>query len=125
MAEERQLSFPTPAVPSLSVIVLMFNQVDVSRQCVEELHRGWDPNWDLHLVNNASTFYPTEMGEITPAHFDDLMGSNFKGPLFLSQAAWPALRAAGGAIVNIVDIHAKMPRRHYSVYCCAKAALRM
>lgn len=77
------------------------------------------------LVNNASTFYPTPIGEITPAAWDDLMGSNVKVPLFLSQAAAPALRKSSGLIVNIVDIHALRPLRNYTVYCAAKAALHM
>ena len=74
------------------------------------------------LVNNASTFYPTPIGEITEAHWDDLVGSNFKVPLFLSQEAVPHLREAGGSIVNIVDIHARRPLRDHPVYGPAKAA---
>ena len=77
------------------------------------------------LVNNASSFYPTPVGEITPAAWDDLMGSNLKVPLFLSQAAAPALRQARGLIVNIVDIHSLRPLRNYTVYCAAKAGLHM
>jgi pteridine reductase len=77
------------------------------------------------LVNNASTFYPTPIGEITEAHWEDLVGSNFKVPLFLSQAAVPHLRDAGGSIVNIVDIHAQRPLRDHPVYGPAKAALGM
>jgi len=77
------------------------------------------------LVNNASTFYPTPVGEITPGAWDDLMGSNVKAPLFLSQAAAPALRKARGLILNIVDIHALRPLRHFTVYCAAKASLQM
>jgi pteridine reductase len=77
------------------------------------------------LVNNASTFYPTKIGEITPAAWDDLMGTNVKVPLFLSQAAAPALRKSRGLILNIVDIHAWRPLRDYPVYCAAKAALQM
>ena len=45
------------------------------------------------LVNNASSFYPTPIGSITAAQFDDLIGTNLRAPLFLSQAAAPALRA--------------------------------
>ncbi|MEJ2297811.1 MAG: SDR family NAD(P)-dependent oxidoreductase, partial [Woeseiaceae bacterium] len=63
------------------------------------------------LVNNASTFYATPVGEITEHHWNDLVGSNFKAPLFLSQAAAPHLGAAGGSIVHIVDIHAQRPLR--------------
>jgi pteridine reductase len=77
------------------------------------------------LVNNASTFYPTKIGEITPKAWDDLMGSNLKAPLFLAQAAAPALKKSGGLIINIVDIHALRPLRNYTVYCSAKAGLHM
>lgn len=77
------------------------------------------------LVNNASTFYPTPMGEITEAHWDDLLGSNLKAPLFLSQAAAPALRLSRGLILNIVDIHGMRPLRRYPVYGAAKAGLIM
>ncbi len=77
------------------------------------------------LVNNASSFYPTPLGEITPEHWEDLMGTNLKAPLFLSQAAAPHLRERQGSIVNIVDIHAQRPLRHHIVYGPAKAALAM
>jgi len=75
------------------------------------------------LVNNASSFYPTPLGEISLAQFDDLMISNARAPLFLAQAAAPALRSAQGAIVNIVDIYAERPLARYLPYCMAKAAL--
>ena len=77
------------------------------------------------LINNASTFYPTPVGSITEAHWEDLMGSNLKAPLFLSQAAAPELRKRNGAIVNIVDIHAQRPLRNHAVYGPAKAGLAM
>lgn len=77
------------------------------------------------LVNNASAFYPTPIGSITEQHWDDLMASNLKGPLFLSQALAPVLSRHKGCIVNIVDIHAERPLRQHSVYCIAKAGLVM
>ena len=77
------------------------------------------------LVNNASTFYPTPVGSITEAQWDDLIGSNLKAPLFLSQAAAPELEKRSGAIVNIVDIHAQRPLRNHAVYGPAKAGLAM
>ncbi|MCX7059102.1 MAG: pteridine reductase [Proteobacteria bacterium] len=77
------------------------------------------------LVNNASTFYPTPIGEITAAQFDDLLGSNLRAPLFLSQAAAPALRQHGGLILNMVDIHAFRPLKRHPVYSAAKAGLAM
>lgn len=77
------------------------------------------------LVNNASTFYPTALGQIDAAAFDDLIGSNLRAPLFVSQAAAPALRETGGCIVNMADIHGLRPREGYPVYCAAKAGLVM
>lgn len=77
------------------------------------------------LVNNASSFYPTPVGEITEEHWDDLLGSNLKAPLFLSQAATPHLRKTQGCIINIVDIHGFRPMKAHPVYCAAKAGLAM
>ncbi len=75
------------------------------------------------LVNNASSFYATPIGSIDLAAWDDLIGSNLKGPLFLSQAAAPYLRRTRGVIVNITDIHAERPLKNYPLYCAAKAGL--
>jgi pteridine reductase len=77
------------------------------------------------LVNNASGFYPTPLGAIEERAFDDLIGSNLKGPLFLAQAAAPFLRQAQGLLLNIVDIHGLRPLRGYPVYSIAKAGLIM
>jgi pteridine reductase len=77
------------------------------------------------LINNASTFYPTTMGDITEQAYDDLLGTNLKAPLFLSQAAAPALRLTHGLVLNIVDIHGMRPLRRYPVYSVAKAGLIM
>jgi pteridine reductase len=80
----------------------------------------------LHLlVNNASTFYPTPLGSITPAQWDDLLGSNLRAPLLLAQAAAPELRRTQGAVLNIVDIHGLRPLRDHIVYSVAKAGLIM
>ncbi|MBA3582818.1 MAG: pteridine reductase [Gammaproteobacteria bacterium] len=75
------------------------------------------------LVNNASTFYPTLVGDITEADWVDLMGSNLKAPLFLSQAATPFLQRQQGCIINIIDIHWDRPMRKHVVYNAAKAGL--
>lgn len=75
------------------------------------------------LINNASSYYPTELGQINADHWEELMGSNLKAPLFLSQAAASALRASQGCIVNITDMHIERPKKHYIVYSAAKAGL--
>jgi pteridine reductase len=75
------------------------------------------------LVNNASSFYPTPLGDIGVTQIQDLFASNAFAPLLLVQAAETALRAANGAVVNIVDIYAERPLARYTPYCMAKAAL--
>ncbi len=77
------------------------------------------------LINNASEFYPTKLGEIQPKQWYDLFASNAKAPLFLSQAALPYLKKRRGVIVNIADIHGISPLKDYTVYCMAKASLIM
>lgn len=75
------------------------------------------------LVNNASTFYPSPVGTVTEAVWDDLVDVNLKAPFFLAQAAFGALAQTHGAIVNIVDIYAERPLAAYPVYSVAKAGL--
>jgi len=108
-----------------SVVLVQGDLLDTARLegIAREAHSAWG-RLDV-LINNASTFYATPVGTITPQHWDDLLGSNLKAPLFLSQAAAPFLRETRGCIVNIVDIHAERPLRQYPVYSVAKAGLVM
>jgi len=84
----------------------------------------WHGALDI-LINNASSFYPTPIGEVSEDHWNDLVGVNLKAPLFLSQAALEALRKSHGVIINIVDIHSQRPLREHVVYGSAKAGLAM
>jgi len=123
--EAAQLADELNAKRGKSVVTMQADLLDIAKlpSLVEFAVRTFG-GLDV-LVNNASSFYPTPVGEITPAAWDDLMGSNLKVPLFLSQAAAPALRKSSGLIVNIVDIHSLRPLRNYTVYCAAKAGLHM
>lgn len=84
----------------------------------------WGGSLDV-LVNNASRFYPTAVGETRLYEWEDLVNSNVRGPYFLVQALIGPVRAAGGCIVNILDIHAERPMRGHAVYSVSKAAMRM
>jgi len=75
------------------------------------------------LVNNASSFFPVALGAIEASHWEELVGSNLRAPLFISQQAAPELAKHEGSIVNIVDIHAERPLKGYALYSVAKAGL--
>jgi pteridine reductase len=77
------------------------------------------------LVNNASRFFPTEVGTTTMTQWDELMDSNLRGPYFLTQALLPELATAGGSVINLLDVHAVRPMANHAVYCMAKAGLQM
>ena len=90
---------------------------------IEEAYQCWN-RLDV-LVNNASSFYPTPIGSITLADWNNLVNSNMKAPLFLAQAAAPYLKQSSGNIINMVDVHAQRPMKEHPVYCAAKAGLAM
>lgn len=77
------------------------------------------------LINNASSFYPTPLGETDDKHWDTLFNSNAKAPFFLSQALLPELKKNSGCIINMVDIYAEKPLQNHTLYCMAKSALAM
>ena len=105
-AFQADLSDPAACEPLVTAVVRAFGRLDV-------------------LVNNASTFYPTPVGTITPDQFDDLVGSNLRAPLFLAQAAAPELGKRQGLVLNLADIHGLRPLGKHAVYCAAKAGLVM
>jgi pteridine reductase len=125
-AEAEELAASLNRRRAKSAFTLAADMLDVAaveRLAAQVLERT-DGRLDV-LVNNASNFYPTPIGTITLEQWDDLFGSNLKAPLFLSQALVPALRAARGVIVNIVDVHSQRPLRDHPVYGAAKAGLAM
>ncbi len=77
------------------------------------------------VVNNASSFFPTLIGEVTENDWNNLLGSNMKAPFFIAQAAADALTRQQGCIINMVDIYAQKPLKGHTIYCTAKAGLAM
>jgi len=75
------------------------------------------------LVNNASTFYPTPLDDVSEEHWEKLIGSNLKGPLFLIQGLKNKLKAVSGTIINITDTNLSKGVANYSIYSAAKGGL--
>ena len=76
-----------------------------------------------YLINNASSYYQTDINEVDESNWDDLIGSNLKAALFLSKEAAPFLELTKGSIINITDAHIKNPKKNYIIYSIAKSGL--
>lgn len=108
---------------SAVVVAANLNDLSECKTLIEHSYQIWD-RLDV-LVNNASTFYQTPIGNTHALEWEDLLGTNVKAPFFLAQAAVDSLRQHQGCIVNIADIHAERPLKNYTVYCIAKAGVVM
>ena len=104
---------------------LQANLLDIDS--VQQLAKASIAHWGQlnALINNASSFYPTPLASAKNKQWDDLIGSNLKGPFFLCQALAEELKKRSGSIVNIADIHAHQPLKNHSIYCIAKAGNKM
>ena len=91
------------------------------QKIINEVNNSF-PSIDL-LINNASTFYPTPIDEISEDHWEKLIGSNLKGPLFLIQGLKKNLKKSNGSIINITDTNLTKGVANYSIYSAAKAGL--
>ena len=76
------------------------------------------------LINNASSFYATPLSDISNENWDNLMGSNLKGPLFISRGLAHLLEESSGSIVNITDINIDKGMAGFSIYSAAKGGLQ-
>ncbi len=113
------------AIRKDSVVTIQFNLLDIAQ--LDTFAKQVLDTWgriDV-LVNNASTFYPTPIDNISLENWNDLIGVNLQAPLFLSKALASSLTKQKGCIINIVDIHSDRPLKGYSIYCIAKAGLGM
>lgn len=121
-AEARQLEKELNALRPDSAHCLRANLLDL--HAIDKLAEAAHDKWGRldGLVNNASSYYRTPLAALDEEQFDDLIGGNLKAPLFLIKACAARMKA-GGAVVNIADIHAARPMLAYSAYCAAKAGL--
>lgn len=108
---------------SAALTVTSLNDITQLSKLIDQAQSIWG---QLNvLVNNASSFFPTQFGQTSDAEWDELMNSNLKAPYFLAQAAAPFIASQQGCIINIADIHGQRPLKGYPVYSVAKAGLIM
>ncbi|MBT5819757.1 MAG: pteridine reductase [Proteobacteria bacterium] len=105
-------------------VALAKADLEKTEDCSRLAQQAIDAFGRIHaLINNASAFFPTPLGEISQKHWETLLGVNLKAPFFLSQACAEALTSTQGAIINLTDIYAKRPLPKHLVYSVSKAGL--
>lgn len=77
------------------------------------------------LVNNAGMAHYTSVGETTPEVYDEVMDTNARSHVFLTQLALPHLIKTKGNIVNTSSVCGPKPMPEVGVYCMSKAAMDM
>ena len=77
------------------------------------------------LVNNASRFFPTPIGDVTLTQWENLVNTNLRAPFFLAQALHQQLKQSHGCIINITDVYGHRPLNDHPVYSMTKAGLIM
>jgi meso-butanediol dehydrogenase / (S,S)-butanediol dehydrogenase / diacetyl reductase len=75
------------------------------------------------LVNNAGIELNGTVTEMAPDAWDRQMAVNLRGAFLFSRAAIPAMRGAGGSIVNIASVHAFVSWPRCPAYDTTKAGL--
>jgi pteridine reductase len=119
LADELNVLRPNSVKIKAADLLVMSELTDLA-QAAQQAWGGIDV-----LINNASTFYATDVFNTSEAQWDELLGSNVKAPFFLATALAETLTKRQGCIVNIIDIHAERGLKNYAVYSISKAGLVM
>lgn len=75
------------------------------------------------LVNNAAVLEAGPLADADQDCVDRHLRTNIAGPLAVTRAMLPMLRQAGGRIVNISSVNARLPLPYWGLYSATKAAL--
>lgn len=75
------------------------------------------------LVNNAAVQRLGPFGSLTADDWRLTLDVNVLAPALLAQGLLPQLEAAGGVVVNISSIHARLTKPAFAAYATSKAAL--
>lgn len=88
----------------------------------QELKKNWGRTTFDYLVNNGGVGGPCLINEMNEEYFNNIMETNFKGPIFLTKSLL-SLIEDGGSIVNTTSSSKSQSFPGYSVYGSLKAAL--
>lgn len=76
------------------------------------------------LINNAGVNKPTDFDQVSDGDWDEIVGTNLKGPFIAAQVFLPLLKeAGGGSIVNISSVSGQYGGPRTAHYAASKAGL--
>jgi 3-oxoacyl-[acyl-carrier protein] reductase len=76
------------------------------------------------LVNNAGINKPTDFDQVSDSDWDDILGTNLKGPFICAQVFLPLLAESGnGSIVHIGSVSGQYGGPRTAHYAASKAGL--
>jgi pteridine reductase len=75
------------------------------------------------LHNNASLYEPSSLAQADVQQMRRFWAIHAESPVLLCKALQPLLAAAGGCVVNMVDLQVEHPDPNYLTYCASKGAL--
>lgn len=103
-----------------------FYQADVTEPAeIEALFGGLQAELDSldAVVNNASVQISKPLIETSIEDWDSMMADNLRAAYLVVKAAYPLLRAAEGAIVNVSSVHGAAATAGLAGYAAAKGGL--
>ena len=75
------------------------------------------------LINNAGINKPTDFDQIQEGDWDEIIGTNLKGPFLVSQAFFELLSVGGGSIINVSSVSGQYGGPRTAHYAASKAGL--
>jgi glucose 1-dehydrogenase len=114
---------PQPALPKGTDFI----SLDISKPAdIERLKESFSKQIanGLHaLVNNAAVQITKPLVETTAEEWDRVHAVNLRAPFLVTTSFYPALKKAGGSIVNVSSVHALATSADIGAYASTKGGL--
>ncbi len=106
---------------SCEIFCLDLNELNQVEDLLTKINKNFN-SLDL-LVNNASSFFKTDLESHHDSDWDDLINSNLRGSFLLAKHCKKMLSESKGLIINISDAMVSRGMKNYVIYSIAKAGL--
>lgn len=121
--EAKKLSDELNSIRSKSCKIIKFDLNDIQNyQIFIDNVNNLYPSIDV-LINNASAFYSTILGDSSSKDWETLHNSNLRGPYLISELLKNNLDKNLGTIINITDAMVIRGMKNYTIYSTAKGGL--